>query len=236
VPLFLQDADITIFRRRWPNAAEQLPFEPPQYDPHPPPYTTFPTITSHIHPFCIIYNTGAKLANTPDTKIPTPLFALSQSIYFIYSAWKKTPPQEWRNDGPPSQPPSSDDGNSGHGSRRYSTRSSTKRSRSGPDNMSQSGGRNPADADTSSNKRRMRPLQPPGLDASSVTSVSSRSLQELEDDELCPMPQSIHAWVDEVEDAVSEGDWNNFLHNDKDIGDYRLESPREVAVLLESNL
>jgi hypothetical protein len=86
------------------------------------------------------------------------------------------------------------------------------------------------DADTSSNKRRKRPLQPPGLDASSVMSVSSRSSQ---DD---AMPQTIHTWFEEVADVVSKGDWENSLHNDKDIGDYRLESSREVAVLLESNL
>jgi hypothetical protein len=235
VPLYLQDANMSTFRRLWPDE----PGVPPQYEPHPPPYANFPTIISHVHPFCVIYNAAMKLTKIPNEKVPPLLQPVAQQILFIQSLWNRPGPSTWRNDGPPSQPPSDGDGNShpgnsGQGSRRYSTRSS-KPSQGGSDSGSQSK-RGLADTDTASNKRQKRPLQPPGLDTSPGVSVSSRSLQELEDGEFCLMPQNIHAWVDAVEGVVSKGDWEPSLYNDKDIGDYRLESSREVAVLLESHL
>ena len=143
-------SNISIFRRQWPAAHEDVftstPNVAPQYLTYNPPYSDFPVIESHVHPLCVIYNTAPKLvASGRLLLLPAPLQASANSMVLLHAQWTVAPPEEWLKEPPSNRPddPSDHDPSTGqgghHGAPRHNPPRDRKRKR-GPDAHGDAGG------------------------------------------------------------------------------------------------
>lgn len=113
--MYLNDKDsqgITVARRRWsppsPSPAGSCPGAPqsslsrpppPSYDFYRAPFGDFPIIQSHLHPFCVIHNAGAKLRHKPYFTPPSHINKSDIEIVLrLHAQFTAPPPPTWGRD------------------------------------------------------------------------------------------------------------------------------------------
>ncbi|KAH7925673.1 hypothetical protein BV22DRAFT_1033716 [Leucogyrophana mollusca] len=109
----LESKKVIIHRRQWPPAdtPEAKSSAKPIYDHYPAPYTNFPVLELHVHPYFVIVNTGLKFdkhsASTADD-------AVAALVSKIYKSWVlRDPPEQWSKDAAEPIPVSADTANLG---------------------------------------------------------------------------------------------------------------------------
>ena len=234
--------DITVVRRRWlppsPPTAGSGPVSlhssisqppPPIYDFYRATFDDFPTIQSHVHPFCVIYNAGQKLKAktlfTPPDHINTSDLFL---IITLYNQLTDPPPSTWGSDVPniPREPPGDDGGSPRRSRRSDDPGPSTKKRRAFVEAnraFQQTG-------DTTGNTGQVRRHDAHSPERACTPDTSMTAVTPEPADNLVPcedfvhLPQSFEDWMDGV---AAHGEGNTPLLNDHQIGGYVRERARK---------
>ena len=236
--------DITIIRRRWlpplPPTSGSRPVPPhspmsqpplPGYDFYRAPFTDFPIIRSHVHPFCVIYNAGQKLTSkalvtfTPPPHInPSDLFI----IITVYNQLTAPAPPTWGHGVPsiPREPPG-DEGGSPRRSRQSDDPGPSTRKRRAFVEANRALQKTGDTTGNTGHVRRHDAHSPertctPDTSMTAVTPEPAENLAPCED--FVHLPQSFEDWMDGVA-AHEEG--NTPLLNDHQIGGYVRERARK---------
>ena len=238
---------ITVIRQRWsppsPSTAGSFPDPsqssssqpPPSHDFYKAPFDNFPTIQSHVHPFCVIHNAGQKLYNNPYFRPPSHIDQSDlETVKRLHGQFTAPAPPSWDRDVSiaPSEPSTDEErelrkrrrpkNNPGPSTKRR--QSFVKASRAVASSTRKAGRGRKHGVRLS---KRMHTLNP-----STTARTPERDLIALTDD-LVPcgncearLPPSLKDWADGVAAVSACGEGTAPLLNDHQKGNYSRERAR----------